>query len=319
MKRNIVSGFDGMSCGQIAISNILQENEYEWGASEINKSSMNITQFNFPKTIQLGDIRNVTPKLIRKIMKGNIFMIMAGSPCQNFSSAGLRNGMKTKNNDDIISYNQYMRLKKRGYKFSGESYLFWELVRLIKELKPKYFLLENVVMKGETKKWERIISKELGVQPIRINSSLMTAQNRDRLYWTNIPNVTIPEDKGILIGHIIDGAYSGSGKRGVKKGSETTYTQKVTTRPDCKSNCLTKSSSTRNVEMYDETIRPLTVEECELLQGVPVGYTDVLGVSKTARYEALGNGWTIPVIQHILSHIPEFKKKNKNKNLVVSK
>jgi site-specific DNA-cytosine methylase len=127
--------------------------------------------------------------------------------------------------------------------------------------------------------------------------------------------VTPPKDRGILLGNIIDGAYSGSGKRGVKKDSETNYTQKVTTRPDRKSNCLTKSSSTRSIEMYDETHRPLKIEECELLQGVKIGYTDVLGVSKTARYEALGNGWTIPVIQHIFKNIPELKKKN----LVVSK
>ena len=315
MKRNIISLFDGMSCGQLAIKKLLKPNEYNWFASEINKGSMNITQFNFPKTTQLGDVRTVTPKLLGKVIKGKVFMVVGGSPCQNFSSAGSRNGMVTKGNKEVTSLKQYLELKKKGHKFKGESYLFWEFVRVVKEMKPKYFLLENVVMKGETKKWEKIISKELGVEPIRINSSLLTAQNRDRLYWTNIPNVTPPKDRGILLGNVIEGAIAGSGARGVKKDWETNYTRKRTMRKDYKSNCLTKSSSTRDVEMYDGRYRPLTIEECELLQGVPVGYTEVLGVTKGDRYDALGNGWTIPVIQHIFKNIPELKKKN----LVISK
>jgi site-specific DNA-cytosine methylase len=315
MKRNIIiSLFDGMSCGQIALSKFLKSNQYNWCASEINKASMNMTQFNFPNTIQLGDVRNVTSKLIGNVADGEVFIVMGGSPCQNFSSAGSRNGMITDDDIEITSLKQYLRLKKQGYVFKGESYLFWELVRVIKETNPKYFLLENVVMKGQTKRWEKIISKVLGVEPIRINSSLVTAQNRDRLYWTNIPNITIPKDENILMSDIIEGAVSGFGIRGTDKGElkpngKPLYKQNGTTRVDGKSNCLTKSSPTRKVMMYDGTTRPLTVEECEMLQGVPVGYTDVLGVSKTARYEALGNGWTIPVIEHIFSHIPELIKK----------
>ena len=103
--------------------------------------------------------------------------------CQNFSFAGKRNGMTTTDNIEIITLEQYLKLKSEGFEFDGQSYLFWEYVRILKELKPKYFLLENVIM---AKEWEVIISRTLGIAPIRINSALVSAQNRDRLYWTNI-------------------------------------------------------------------------------------------------------------------------------------
>jgi len=298
-KLNFISLFDGMSCGQISINKLLGR-DYNWFASEINKGSINITQGNFPETTQLGDVRNVS-------FKEEVFMVMGGSPCQSFSIAGRKKGMTTITNEEVTNLDQYLKLKAEGFQFEGESYLFWEFVRIVRETKPKYFFLENVVMKGNTKKWEILISKELGVQPIRINSSLLTAQNRDRLYWTNIPNVIIPEDRGITLGDIIPNAVGGSGTRGIKiKGMEG-WPQKRTTRKDLKSNCLTKSTSTRDVGFIDGSYRPLTIEECEVLQGVPIGYTDQIGVTKTDRYEALGNGWTVDVILHIFSFIPEFK------------
>lgn len=126
--------------------------------------------------------------------------------CQSFSFSGKMKGMSTKDNIEIITLEQYLDLKEKGYEFEGQSYLFWEFVRILKEVKPKYFLLENVMMKEH---WEKVISETLGVEPLKdkngkkgLNSNLVSAQNRKRLYWTNIPNITPPEDKGITWGDI---------------------------------------------------------------------------------------------------------------------
>ena len=126
MKRNIISLFDGMSCGQIALSKFLKANEYNWFASEINKGAMNITQFNFPKTIQLGDVRNLTRKLVGKVIKGEVFMVVGGSPCQKFSAAGSREGIVTECGIKITSCKMFIKYSKLGYKFKGESYLIYE-------------------------------------------------------------------------------------------------------------------------------------------------------------------------------------------------
>ena len=164
-KINVLSLFDGMSCGQIA----LNKAGIEYGnyfASEIEQAPIKVTQHNYPNTIQLGSVIDVKGVDLPKID-----LMFGGSPCQSFSNAG------------------------KGEGFDGKSGLFWEYVRILKEVNPTYFLLENVKMKKE---WKDIISKELGVEPIEINSSLLSAQNRPRLYWTNIPNVDIPKDKGLL-------------------------------------------------------------------------------------------------------------------------
>ena len=161
---NVLSLFDGMSCGQIALNNIGIEYE-NYYASEIDVHAIKVTQHNYPNTIQLGDIHNIKGSDLP-----NIDLLMGGSPCQSFSSAGSRAG------------------------FDGKSKLFWEFIRVLNEVKPKYFLLENVKMKKE---WEDIITKEMGVEPILINSNLVSAQNRERLYWTNIPNITQPNNKNI--------------------------------------------------------------------------------------------------------------------------
>jgi DNA (cytosine-5)-methyltransferase 3A len=149
---NVLSLFDGMSCGQIALNKagVKYENYF---ASEIDKHAIAVTMSNYPNTKQVGSITDLQGM-------ENIDLLIGGSPCQSFSNAGLRNG------------------------FDGKSKLFWEYVRIFKETKPKYFLLENVKMKQE---WQDIISNELGVKPIEICSSLFSAQQRKRLYWTNIP------------------------------------------------------------------------------------------------------------------------------------
>jgi DNA-cytosine methyltransferase len=176
---NVLSLFDGMSCGQIALDKLgVKVNKYF--ACEIDKYAMQVTQHNFPDTIQLGDVQFVTKETF-----GNhkIDLVIGGSPCQGFSFAG-----KMLNFDD------------------PRSKLFFEYVRLVNELKPKYFLLENVKMKQESKD---IITKYMGVDPIEINSALVSAQTRKRLYWTNIPNVGQPEDKGIVLKDIIESGMAG--------------------------------------------------------------------------------------------------------------
>lgn len=168
---NVLSLFDGMSCGRIALERAgIKVNNYF--ASEIDKHAIKVTQHNYPNTIQIGDVTQVKGENLPKID-----LIIGGSPCQGFSFAG-----KQLNFED------------------PRSKLFFEFVRLLKECNPKYFLLENVKMKKE---YQDVITEHLGVEPIEINSNLLSAQNRKRIYWTNIPGVTIPNDKGILLKDIV--------------------------------------------------------------------------------------------------------------------
>ena len=174
---NVLSLFDGMSCGQQALERIgIKVDNYF--ASEIDKYAIQVTMANYPNTVQLGSVTQVDGKALPKID-----LLIGGSPCQSFSFAGKRKGMSTKDEQEILTLEHYLQLKSEGFEFEGQSYLFWEYMRLLNEVKPKYFLLENVMM-GE--KWEKVLSKAIGVNPIMINSSLVSAQNRQRLYWTNI-------------------------------------------------------------------------------------------------------------------------------------
>ena len=196
MYMNVLSLFDGISCGMLALQRAGIPVDVYY-ASEIEKSAITISKSNFPEIIQLGDVRDISAEQFDQ----PIDLIMSGSPCQNFSFSGKRNGMVTKEKILVTSLEKYLELKEAGTVFEGQSYLFWEFIRLLKEVKPKYFLMENVVMKKE---WEKIITETLGVTPIRINSSLVSAQNRERLYWTNIPDVTQPEDKGVTLADILE-------------------------------------------------------------------------------------------------------------------
>lgn len=204
---SVLSLFDGMSCGQIALNKagIKYDNYF---ASEIDKHAIKVTQTNYPNTIQLGDVTKVFAKDLPKID-----LLIGGSPCQNFSFAGKRKGMSTKCETEILTLEHYLELKAKGYEFEGQSYLFWEFMRLLNEVKPKYFLLENVMM-GE--KWRKILTRAIGINPIQINSALVCAQNRNRLYWTNIAaepdglfgdlvcKIPQPKDKGILLKDILE-------------------------------------------------------------------------------------------------------------------
>lgn len=195
MLRNVLSLFDGISCGRLALdrAGIKYEKYY---ASEIDKYAIAITRYNYSDTIFVGDVRYLKGKNFK-----DIDLIMGGSPCTGFSFSGKREGMITKEKIEIVSLEQYLELKEQGFEFEGQSYLFWEFVRLLKEIKPKWFLLENVRM---AKKWKDVITNALEVEPIEINSALVSAQNRIRLYWTNIPVKGLPEDKGILLRDILE-------------------------------------------------------------------------------------------------------------------
>jgi len=294
-----LSLFDGISAGQVAMNRVLpRKTSFTYYSSEIDQDAIEVTNHNYPNTVQLGDVRHLRKDMIPYA----IDIITGGSPCQDFSIAGRRKGMTTEEKIEITNLNTYLNLKNQEFQFIGQSYLFWEFVLKLKTFDPKYFVLENVRM---TKKWEQVITNALGVEPLRINSALMSAQNRERLYWTNIPNVSIPEDKNICLSDIIPGAR-GCGYRGIKKKGETKYTQTLTIRSDTKANCLvTTNSPTQRYITPAGIIKDMTPEVWERLQTFPTGYTRVNGLNKTARYKALGNSWTVDVIEHIFKHIPE--------------
>jgi len=274
---NVLSLFDGMSCGQIALDKIgiKVENYY---ASEIKKHAIQVTQKNYPNTIQVGDLTKLKSSDLPKID-----LLIGGSPCQDFSSAN-----KT----------------KKG--LEGEkSGLFWEYVRLLKECEPTYFLLENVKMKKE---WQDIISKELGVQPVRINSSLVSGMLRDRFYWTNIPFDTNIKDKGIKLADIIDDGYVDREKGLCLLES---YSRPLKTPAKIARRyflygfwqVVFKNEETYNRLKKDYNlaqegdVRYMTHEEMERAQNVPPGYTSDLTRNESACL--LGDGWTVDVISHI--------------------
>jgi DNA (cytosine-5)-methyltransferase 3A len=278
---NVLSLFDGISCGQIALNkcNIDYSNYY---SSEIKKSAIKVTQHNYPNTIQLGDVRNITKNTLP-----NIDLLMGGSPCQDFSRANkLQKGIEGK-----------------------KSSLFWEYVRLLKELNPKYFLLENVRMKQE---WQNLISNELGVQPIRINSSLVSGVLRDRFYWTNIPIYNNLVDKNILLKDILDYGYVDRDKGLCLLES---YSRPLADPIKIARRYLKygfwqvvfKDEETYNKirANYDLTtigdVRYLNSNEMERAQTVPLGYTKVLSRNEAAG--VLGDSWTVDIIAHIFNSL----------------
>ena len=299
---NVLSLFDGMSCGQIALNRagIKYENYF---ASEIDKNAIKVTQQNYPSTNQIGSVIDVNSENLPKID-----LLIGGSPCQSFSFAGKMKGMSTKDEQEILSLEHYLKLKEQGFEFEGQSYLFWEYVRLLKETKPKYFLLENVMMKEH---WKKVITETLGVEPIMINSNLVSAQDRKRLYWTNISNVTQPEDKKLclkdIMEDIVDEKYNIT-ERFYKKVEGTLAYKKSRGNcrtPDRKSKTLTTSghgisnSGSTNIKISYDFLRIPTPTECERLQTVPDNYTKVEGLRDSHRNFMLGNGWTVDVIAHI--------------------
>ena len=286
-KLKVLSLFDGIACCRQALERAgLTVAEYY--ASEINLRSIIITQHRYPDTIQVGDVRN---------LRGQDFLgvdlLSAGSPCQNFSMMGHKKGMITTTNIIVDSLENYMQLKAEGFEFEGQSYLLWEFVRLVREIRPKYFFLENVKMDP---KWMAIITVALGVRPKHLNSSLVSGQNRDRLYWTNIPLSHI-DDLGVMIWDVIPEATEAAGRRGRILPGDDEYTPYLTLRKDGKSNCIVTSPyMTGRYFTKDGEYKMITPEHAEALQTIEIGYTDVPGVPKTSRYEVLGNAWTVDMI-----------------------
>lgn len=342
----VLSLFDGISCGLLALKRC-GVNVEAYYASEIEPNAIRVAQENHPEIVELGDICKVryhdgvlyTENQTYHV--GHIDLVCGGSPCTNFSSIGYANGMVA-GDVEIISLEQYLKLKKQGVVFSGQSYLFWEYCRLLQEVKPRYFMLENVVMAG---KWESIITRSLGVEPMRINSSLLSAQNRPRLYWTNIEGVTAPQDRKIVLDDILcenvdtrDVSYCLTVQRSFPRMMEkygyiparfNAYNASEIHDKACalsRGSMVTSSCATllfvktgdgvhevrdgllngqyrTKLEGGQYNIRKLGMTEIERLQNLPDGYTAVDGISDQKRTEMIGNGWTVDVICHIFSYM----------------
>ena len=275
---NVLSLFDGISCGQIALNraNISYDKYF---ASEIKPHAIKCTLDNYPNTIQLGDVTKVDSTTLPRID-----LLIGGSPCKGIS---------------LLNRNQ------EGLEHS-ESKLFWEYIRLLDETKPKYYLLENT---HGNKEATNTITEILGVKPISINSKLVSAQNRPRYYWTNIPDIKQPLDKGITTNDIFDYSgvlvdecrvkwlNSGSGEKSINRG----FTR---VNPYPKSGCLTALGHKKWNENYlyrDGVYRYLSQTELEKLQTLPVGYTKILYYDEA--YDCIGDGWTVDVIAHIFKNI----------------
>ncbi len=345
---NVLSLFDGISCGYLALQRAgFKINNYY--ASEIEPNAINVALKNHPDIIELGDVTEISYKdgvLYTKDASynvGHIDLICGGSPCTNFSSIGYANGMIT-GNTEIVSLEQYLDLKEKKVNFNGQSYLFWEFCRILREVNPDYFLLENVVM---AKKWEAIITNALGQQPIRIDSALLSAQHRPRLYWTNIKGITIPEDKNIVLDDVLIENTEGNdvsycltvqrsfprmiSKYGYIPARFNAYNASEIKKKACalsRGSMITSSCATL-LFVQDENgvhkvnngllndiypiklddgrynLRKLNLTEIERLQNLPDGYTYLPSISSQKRVEMIGNGWTVDVIAHIFSHMEE--------------
>lgn len=304
---NVLSLFDGISCARVALDRAgIPVNCYL--ASEIDKNAIKISEKNYPDIIRVGSVVDLE-------IEGQIDLLIGGSPCQDLSIA-----------------------KKDRKGLEGDrSGLFWEYVRIKNECKPQWFILENVASMPKADK--DIITKEMGVDPVMFNASLVSAQSRKRLFWTNIP-FDLPEDRGILLKDILqpDGEVD---ERMVVKGKSycltATYCHQTPTENGIKNSIERKHRTMVKVghignndaqanRVYDtdgksctlsahggglgaktglyetnEKIRKLTPIECERLQGLPDNYTE--GVATTNRYKCLGNAFNVDVIAHILSRV----------------
>lgn len=207
---NVLSLFDGMGCGWIALKELGINVNHAY-ASEVDKFAIAQTTYNFPEVIHLGSVVNVDVSKLEPID-----LLIGGSPCQNLSFAGRRNGLSTTDKEEIYTLDRYLQLKEEGFQFDGQSYLFWEYMRILNDIR-KYnphvmFLLENVEM---GKKWEAVFNEAIGLRGVHINAALVSAQNRRRIYWTNIrvnqdliggkfSNIPQPEDRGIFLKDILE-------------------------------------------------------------------------------------------------------------------
>jgi len=297
---NVLSLFDGMSCGQIALERAgIKVDKYY--ASEIKEHAIKVTQSNYPNTIQLGDVTKIKADDLPKID-----LLIGGSPCQDFSQAN----------------------RERKGLYGEKSGLFFQYLRLLEELKPRYFLLENVKMKKEH---QDIISYYLGVEPININSKIISGQLRNRFYWTNIQNIEPLKDKGVNLSSILSDGYTYRLKsrallesdsrplstpikmfhRYYAKGFTTVVFKDKNHYDECKlhyeQNYKGLSANEIDGNLVDNSIydglRYLNQNELERLQTVPHNYTKELDRNDAACL--LGDGWTVDVIAHIFKGLKD--------------
>lgn len=303
--KNVLSYFDGISCGMQALKELnIPINKYY--SCEINENAIKVSKDNFSNIIRLGDLTKIE---FNKLPEIDLFI--GGSSCQDFSIAGLRQGMVSDENEEIVTLDRYIELKKSGFKFKGESYLFWEYVLTLKYLQDKNpnlkFLLENVKM---SKKWEKVITNALGVEPVLIDSSIHCSTNRKRLYWTNIQQ-DLPETKEEYLQDIIDKGYTNR-----EKG--------LCLLESCSRPLKTPSKIARRYFLYgfwtvifknketylklkedfnlaeEGDVRYLNQTELEKSQCLPVGYTKA--VNRNVAAGLIGNGWNIRTIKGLLKN-----------------
>lgn len=282
----VLSLFDGISCGMVALerAGITVDAYY---ASEIEKNAITISQKNYPNIIRLGD---VTKWRDWNIPWNEIDLLIGGSPCQGFSTAG-----KQLNFDDARS--------KLFFEFA-------DILNHIKKHNPNVkFLLENVKMSNRIR---IAIDEMLDIKSFSINSSLFSAQNRERLYWTNISPIAIPKDKKISVSEALGipdckiGQFQPFPRNYKKLGLKRV--ERMELRTDCKSNAVITNPEKNKIQYYDKAdveklypkYRNATAHECEILQTLPIDYTNGCGLSNNQRIKLIGNGWTVDVIAHIL-------------------
>lgn len=294
---NVVGLFDGISCGQVAFERVgIKVNNYY--AFEIEPNAIKIANYNYPNTIQCGDVFSTD---FTEFLDKDIDIVIGGSPCWHWSKAKCHTAKSKKELDT-----------------NGEGWsLFTKYAECIKAVKPRYFLYEN--NEGIPDIIVDAISKELGVAPILIDAALVSAQRRKRLYWTNIPGVEQPEDKGLVFKDIIvdDPSLYKTDER-IERGLKYTdnyvkydlsgkgyYSQQDRAYyPDSKAPTVPRCRTDTKLNLWigNNTYKKTCVTEVERLMTLPDGYTDC-GLPKTRRYEALGNGWVVDVITHIFSYL----------------
>lgn len=320
----VLSLFDGISCGQIAFERLgitFDGVKDKYISSEIKKIAIETTQLHYPNTIQVGDVTKLhwdeeTHALYSdwdfhhnkcygeeptKILEEKPDIIIGGSPCQNFSTLRVTSG-----NGNVID----------GLK-GDKSVLFYEYLRLLKEIQPKYFLLENIRMRKDSKEE---LDNYLGVDGIMIDSKLVSYQTRARYYWTNIPNVTPPKDKHISYRDYVDTDVYRCNEAIPNK---TPSRIRMWSNGESPINTMTKCANLINADKvgcisrkqdrcpnsgmmpYKGWCRFLTRREQEQAQTLPIGYCDHLSYNQTC--DVIGDGWTVDVIKHILSFIPEIQ------------
>lgn len=288
----VVSMFDGISCGMAALERAgIQVQRYV--AYEIEPNAIKISKKNYPQIEHCGDVTTADFS-----QYSDFDILIGGSPCQDLSS--------------------YKRYKQDAKGLEGtKSNLFFHYVRALNEMKPKWFLLENVA--SMEKRWVDVISEELGVAPIMINSSLVCAADRKRLYWTNIPNISLPNDKGIVLKDIVlpsdqvpekywykDRPFQYNGDDAdeqatlLGKGFMSSMRGCRNLKAKCNTLLCDGDGGNRQKKVYqDGRCRKLMPIEYERLQNLPDNYTS--GVADCHRYTAVGNAWTVDVIAHIFT------------------